>query len=481
MMRWLSKLSLYYRMNGIIIGFLLLLSSIIGVVVTTTTSSLLERQIDRRGAEIGTSLAVLSSNDILLDDRYALFERINTSKDNSEDVRYILVVDYAGRLLAHTFGSQLPQGLPMETGLTIAPGGGAGYRVTKYDSSEGLIHEIMVPIENGAVGFVRVGMSEQSSQELLRLTMKEFFLTTLFVCVLASLGVTHLAYFIIMPIRDLARAADQIRHGNYAVQAAIQDEGEVGQLALAFNGMARTLQEKEAENDRLMEELRAKEALRATLLQKLFTVQEDERKRISRELHDETGQSLASILAYMKLLQSKLADPQQEALVLQTKEVVTEVLGGLRKMAVELRPPVLDDLGIVAAMERYIVAYREQQRCRVEFQIPDEVPVMDSTISLALYRILQESLTNIAKHARASRVTVRLAIEGRQVRLTISDDGRGLGPNDLLQAQQKNRLGIYGMQERAELLGGRFEVLSETGEGATIQVTLPMRMEGIHD
>lgn len=482
-MKWLRKLSLYYRVNGVIIGNLLLLSLIIGAVVIQTTVNLLEQQIDRRGAEIGTSLAALSSNDILLDDRYALFERINKSKSKTEDVRYILVADYAGRMLAHTFGSALPAGLPIDMPqlkhefLKNVKSGEPSYMVTKYDSNEGIIREITVPIENGAVGFLRIGMSEQSTQRLLRETMHGFFITTLLICVLAVGGATHLAHYIIKPIQTLSFAAKEIRLGNYSAQALVNDEAEVGHLAAVFNDMARSLQEKEKENNRLLAELRAKEAVRTTLMNRLFTVQEDERKRISRELHDETSQSLASLLAYMKLLESKLDIPAQRELIIQAKNVAVNVLGNVRKMAVELRPPVLDDLGIITAMAKYINEYKIQHNLAVSFKAVPDIIEADATIALALYRILQESLTNVAKHAYATCVQVDLVRDEDWVVLTISDNGRGFGPLALVQAYQNNRLGICGMRERVELLRGQFAISANLGQGTKITVKLPLNVE----
>ena len=357
-MRWLKQLSIYYKINGIIIGMLLLLSFMIGIIMIRTTTQLLDQQIEQRGAEVGTYISVLSSNDILLDDQYTLFDRINKTKNNTMDVRYILITDSAGRILANTFAGNLPKGLPV----TPLPPSHTlsssyhdadiidGYQVIKFATNEGPLREIIVPIENGAIGFVRVGMLETSTQHLLKKKLDEFFITTFLVCLLAVIGATYLAYVIINPLRSLTHAAGQIQRGNLSVQAEVNVKDEVGQLASVFNEMVNSLQEKDFENNRLLKELRSKEAMRTILLSKLFTIQEEERKRISRELHDETNQSLASLLAYMKVLSSKLTNDNQRELLLGARGVAINVLDGLRKMAVELRPPVLDDLGITAAI-----------------------------------------------------------------------------------------------------------------------------------
>ena len=175
-MKRLRQLSIYYKINGIIIGMLLLLSLIIGIIMMKTTSRLLDQQIEQRGVEVGTYIAALSSNDILLDDHYALFDRINKTKNNREDVRYILITDSMGGIIANTFAGNLPKGLPLapliKNAEPLSMDSAAlindEYHVIKMNSNEGHIREIVVPIENGAIGFVRVGMSESSTQELLK-------------------------------------------------------------------------------------------------------------------------------------------------------------------------------------------------------------------------------------------------------------------------------------------------------------------------
>ncbi|MBP2660501.1 MAG: integral rane sensor signal transduction histidine kinase, partial [Firmicutes bacterium] len=358
--------------------------------------------------------------------------------------------------------------------LSLYPKDEDGYQTMKFSSNEGPIREVIVPVENGAIGYVRVGMSEKSTQQLLSLKLYEFFITTLLVCLLAAMGSTYLAYLIIHPMRNLTKAAQQIQQGNFYVQTEIKTEDEVGRLAGVFNEMIESLKEKDFENNRLLKELRAKEELRTVLLNKLFTVQEDERKRISRELHDETSQSMASLLAYMKVLLSKLTDEKQRVLLLDARNVAINVLGGLRKMAVELRPPVLDDLGIVAAMDKYITNFSNQQDLIVSFFPPDEKLIINNQIALTLYRILQESLTNISKHAYATSVNITLEQDTGFISLRIDDNGLGIRSGAIEAARQKNRLGIYGMKERVELLGGNFTFHSLSGQGTTITVIIPI-------
>jgi signal transduction histidine kinase len=477
-MKWFRHLSIYYKFNAIIIG-MLVLNLIMGAVMIQTASNLIEDQMEKRGAELASYLGVLSSNDILLDDRYALSDRINKTKQNSDDVRYIIVADSAGRILAHTFDDQFPQGLPamlMKTA-NSASIGAAKYHVAKYDSNEGLIREVIHPVENGDIGYIRVGLSERQTEQVLDRRVNDFMVAILLLSVLSAVGATYMAFVIVRPLRGLTQAAEQIGHGNFAVQTVSVSQDEVGKLSVVFNDMAKKLQEKQIENDRLLEELKIKEAMRAELIRKLFVIQEDERKHLSRELHDETGQLLASLLAYMKLLFSKLADEGQKELLQKARDVAIHALGSLRKIAVDLRPPVLDDLGLAAAMSKYSKTFSEQQGINVHITLPEDKAELGSEISLALYRILQESLTNIAKHAAAENVYISLFDSSKHISLIIRDDGVGIDNMDEREAKrQKNNLGIYGMSERAELLGGTMKLESLYGVGTTVYVTLPKKL-----
>jgi signal transduction histidine kinase len=475
-MKWWRTASFYFRINVVIVSSVLLLSVALSGVVFVHNRMLLEKELDKRGAEIGNSIAAMGSESILLDERFVLHEIAAKARRGSDDIRYIIIADYAGEILAHTFGDGFPSGLPLELPRPDA-GGEAAYAVTRHRSNEGPFREVVVPVERGAVGYVRVGLTEQDMRLILENNIKNFSLITLVVCLLAAVVATRLAYRIVHPIDQLAQAAGQIRQGNYGVRIAPDDQAEVGRLASAFNDMAAALTRKDDENEQLLTVLRDKDARHVRLLQKVLSVQEDERKRISRELHDEAGQSLASLLAYLQLLLAGEATPGQREAIGQLKGLVVEILGGLRKMAVELRPPALDDLGLVPAMAKYVDGFALQRDLTAIFAPEDDNPELDPAVALALYRILQESLTNVARHADARAVRVELAAVGGDVALTVSDDGRGFDAAALpVMLQGEGSLGISGMMERAELLGGTFEIKSCPGQGTTVRVALPRRL-----
>jgi signal transduction histidine kinase len=199
-------------------------------------------------------------------------------------------------------------------------------------------------------------------------------------------------------------------------------------------------------------------------VQALLEGQELERKRLARELHDETGQALASILLGLKSLESQVG-PEPVANI---RELVGRALDDVRRLTVELRPPALDDFGLAPALERLTSMTAERSGLDIQLSVrsPVALPAEQET---AIYRIVQEALTNVIKHAHASSVSIIVMASGSTVRLVIEDDGRGFEP----QAVRDGALGLVGIRERVLLLDGRFELHSEPGSGTTLMVELP--------
>lgn len=210
------------------------------------------------------------------------------------------------------------------------------------------------------------------------------------------------------------------------------------------------------------------------LSRRLIRAQEDERRRIARELHDEVGQSLSVVKAGLQALRNEpgCADRADECM-----EVVDGSIRQVRDLALHLRPAMLDDLGLVAALgwlvERF--AQRTGLDCRLVAD-PTEVTDVPAEVGTACYRVVQEALTNAARHARARRVRVELAEHAGRLSLVVRDDGIGFDATRARGAPPGDRsLGLLGMHERVELVGGRLEIESAPGQGTEIQASLPLR------
>ncbi|HEY6152057.1 MAG TPA: GAF domain-containing sensor histidine kinase [Gaiellaceae bacterium] len=204
-------------------------------------------------------------------------------------------------------------------------------------------------------------------------------------------------------------------------------------------------------------------------LQRVVEAQEAERRRLARELHDETGQALTSILLGLKGLEEQLGADDSRAAVADLRELVVSTLQDVRRLAVELRPTALDDFGLVAALERLTESFAEQSRIPVDFQSALPPQRLPEEVETALYRIVQESLTNVVKHAHASRVSVLLTRRNGSVAAVVEDDGRGFDLSEV----PDGGFGLLGMRERVAALGGRLEL--ESGEsGTTIVAEVPV-------
>lgn len=214
------------------------------------------------------------------------------------------------------------------------------------------------------------------------------------------------------------------------------------------------------------------------LSDKVLRVQEEERKRISRELHDEIGQALTAINMNLTLLhkngktdarlfERKVADAQ--GLLIHTMDTV-------HRFARELRPAILDDLGLLPALRSYLSAFAERTGLRARFHGNAAVERLGSEQKTVVFRVAQESLTNVAKHARAGRVEVSLRKFEDRVRMEIKDDGKAFRVNQQAPAKGRKRLGLLGMQERVRLVNGRLVVASAPGKGTTVRVEIPFKI-----
>jgi signal transduction histidine kinase len=237
------------------------------------------------------------------------------------------------------------------------------------------------------------------------------------------------------------------------------------------------------ENARLWEDLKQRDVLRRQLLQQAIAAQEQERRRIARELHDQTGQALTSLLVWLRALEAE-ADGSgrltiSPARLQELKAIVADTLDGVRDLALELRPSVLDDLGLVPALQRYVRTCQERHQLAIDFQtVGLEGVRLPLSVETALYRIMQEALTNVVQHACAHRVGLLLEARAGVVVAIVEDDGCGFEADRLMHGPMHKRwLGLSGMSERAQLLGGKLSIESAPGEGTTVFVEVPLEQE----
>ncbi|GIU98779.1 MAG: hypothetical protein KatS3mg014_0395 [Actinomycetota bacterium] len=232
-------------------------------------------------------------------------------------------------------------------------------------------------------------------------------------------------------------------------------------------------------NAELLERLQQKEQALQGLLRKTLTVQEEERRRLSRELHDETSQVLSALMMNIDLLESQVpVDEDARARIAAVKSLAEEAARNLDRMLFELRPALLDELGLIPALRWYVAQMSDVWGLPIEFEgarlgrLPDH-------IELAAFRIVQEAVSNAARHARPSRVGVRVGLRDRWLHLEVEDDGVGFDVMEVAaRARSGEAVGLEGMRERAEIAGGTFRVDSVPGRGTRVVAEIPLPEEG---
>jgi two-component system sensor histidine kinase UhpB len=294
----------------------------------------------------------------------------------------------------------------------------------------------------------------------------------------------------LLPLARLERIARRVSEGDVNARARLSTIGDpdTDQLAMTFNTMLDSLaaraQEIQTYSTRLQE-----------LSDRVLLAQEEERRRLARELHDDTGQVLSTLLLHLKLFRDAAGQPGADAAALEEQasalaELARDALDGIRRLALELRPRMLDDLGLAAALRAYVDEWRERTAIAATLDVvlpPDRS--LPNTAEIAIYRMVQEALANVARHARATRVGITLAPETDHLVVEVRDNGKGMdgarSPGglhrtsaisgaDIVAAGLGAGLGLFGIQERIGLAGGTLHVESAPGRGTTLRAALPL-------
>jgi signal transduction histidine kinase len=299
-----------------------------------------------------------------------------------------------------------------------------------------------------------------------------------------GLGISiFLVWLITHQLHHLVEIMKQVESGDLEVRAPVWANDEIGQVQTAFNVMVESLQRTHhelqlqhsqlrrlaSEKEQLLKELQKKETELRRALQRAVEYQEAERKRISRELHDEVGQALTSILIRLKALQDETDTETIAERLDGLRYLTSESIEELRRLAVDLRPAILDHLGILPALRWYIQQLADQSDLTIQFIGPEKIERLPEEIELVLYRVAQEGLTNAIRHSQASQVEVVLEQSVHVLRLRVVDDGKGFDPQNL-----DRGLGLVGIRERVELLKGKCGVDTTPGEGTRLWVEIPL-------
>ena len=288
----------------------------------------------------------------------------------------------------------------------------------------------------------------------------------------------------ITPLEETHRTAHEansnlnrmMRTLNQRTAALAVSNRQLKQEILQRKAVEESLRKSEQHYGQLLEQSRQMQEQLRLLSRQLLSAQEEERKMISRELHDVIAQTLTSINVRLTNLKrdAKKNARGLERNIARTQELVERSVNIVHRFARELRPTVLDDLGLIPALHTFMKSFREETGVQVSLSAFADVERINGDKRTVLYRVAQEALTNVARHAHASRVEVKIQKLDGAVFMKIKDNGKGFRQGQRLRAKKQNRLGLVGMQERLEMVGGKLNVASALGKGTTVLVELPI-------
>ena len=464
----LLSVSLKLKILGLALTLILLFGAVSIYKVQAALSEHFDAFLRKESRFVATELSYQSHDYLLINDMYGLTQMLRNTVHNRPDLRYVFVRNGAGQVVAHTFEGGFPTDLLPPPSLPLQASTPKLLR-----TNEGRIWEATAGISNGNEGAVVVGVKGDSLRRQIGVITNSLARTTLLVAgfgVLLSLGLT---WIITRPVGRLLEATRAVRRGDYTVTLdPTESQDELGRLMEGFNSMVLSLAS--ADKARL-----EKEHLQRDFLHRVMAGQESERKRIARELHDQTGQALAAVMVDLKMLENAKNESETSQSISRLRKAITEEMAAIHDLAVALRPSVLDDLGLVPAVEMLVRSFISR------YGIPVELTVIgfaekraDACTETCVYRIVQEALSNVARHAKATAVNMLLEWRGEKIRGVIEDNGIGFAP-ELVDAKAK--LGVLGMQERAQLLQGAFRIESSPGEGAMLVFEMPAKTGVCHE
>jgi signal transduction histidine kinase len=495
---WWAGLGIRTKLAILIEVAMLALGAATGVIATSRQRTMLEGELRRRGLAIAADLATFAVRPLLAGDLATLRRFVNHAM-SQDYVRYASVLDPDGLVVMHSSLAEVGARPADALTRTALASRAAGWSASTLQGRGEPVFDIFAPVTaSGArLGTVVLGYSRTAVETEIAQARRQILLVGLVAAVLAGGLAYLLSSYISIPIMRIAGAMGAAARGDLRVVLPVGRSDEVGILASSFNTMAEdlsrhrrhleelvaartselrsanaSLEREVADRTRAEQDLReSRQQLRA-LASHLQSVREQERTDIAREVHDELGQALTVLKMDVHWLSQRVgATPGLTDKTRAMSDTIDTTVQAVRRISAQLRPRLLDDLGLSAAIEWQAREFEERSGIQCDVRSDPEDIVLDRDRTTALFRIFQETITNVARHAGASRVDVLLRRLPDEVDLTVTDDGRGITAE---QAADARSLGIAGMRERALALGGSVEIAGLDGAGTTVHVRIPV-------
>jgi len=304
---------------------------------------------------------------------------------------------------------------------------------------------------------------------------------------------------VVKPLTVLTSRARRMAGGDLDTPIASTRQDEVGALATSFESMRvrlktsleeielrdreleQRVQDRTREVQQLLEELQQKEEVRSLLLEKVISAQEEERKRIARELHDELGQSLTGMVLNIEAAEEGLAKDTEAPLqrMERAKSLAVHSIDSVRHLILDLRPAALDDLGLVPALRAFAESRLGDKGIHLGLETSGLRDRLPPPVETTIFRVVQEAVTNIVRHSQATTARIHLERSNGLVSLLVEDDGQGFDPAKVLHSPDRAlAIGLLGMEERISILGGRLSVESHSGQGTRVRAEIPLEQAG---
>lgn len=477
-----------------------------GVITTMRERETLQGELQKRGVALASDLAKSMEGPILNRD-LSLLRRFVNHVMQQDYVRHAIVLDPHGRVIMHNdlaeVGKAYRDNLSIIASSSVEPG-----CVGPYAKGGGeLFCDIFVPIQVSDVrlGTIRLGYSYVAVEKEMAKARQQIFLVGLVTIVIGAIASYLLATFISSPIIRVTDATKKVADGELNTPLAVNRNDEIGTLADSFNKMAQDLAkhrrhleelveertaELEAANEQLQKEITERKASEEKLKQSrerlrdlashLESIREEERSRIAREIHDELGQALTALKMDIHWVGQRLSK-DQDLLLEKTKSVsklIDTTTQSVQRISSELRPGLLDDLGLSAAVEWQAAEFQKRTGIPCEIISDPEDIALNHALSTAVFRIFQEALTNIARHASATEVKVVLRNKPDAVELMVRDNGKGITEK---QISDERSFGLIGMRERVNYFGGDLTISRMSDKGTIVTASIPLDRKGSYD
>ncbi|MEE8412973.1 MAG: histidine kinase [Dehalococcoidales bacterium] len=486
---------LQYRIILLVFGILLVIGIVGGVAMLYLQRQATVADFTESTITLAAVLRDSLERDMLLADREHVQQSV-VLMASREPVNKVTIFSNKQRVFASSETSMIGQ---IMDGEAIALALTSGETITRFDNrdeSDNLY--VIFPImnkpecygchdsEQNIRGVIEIGMDSGILDKRLREQTLIMVVIAGVTFVIVGGGLTYmLRSTVVNPILKLIASARRIAGGDFSARVEVQREDEVGIMARSFNEMveqveqhAKALEDSKKELEETVQErteqLQKTVGIRGQLLERLISAQEEERRRVARELHDEVGQALSAIMMDLARaidsLPSEAADAKQG--LLHSRSLAAQTLTELRKLIYDLRPEVLDQLGLAPALRSYVKSRLEATDIEVRFSFSGLEDRLPSRMELTLFRIIQEATTNVVRHSGASMVNIKVSATNSRVTATIEDDGSGFDVEAALQAPES--WGLRGIRERVGAVGGQLSIKSKPGQGTRIRFQIPL-------